>query len=684
MANLFSYGDVKNHPRRSGFDLSKKFAFTAKAGELLPVYWRMVYPGDKFTLSHQHFTRTRPVNTAAFTRIREYFDWYYVPLRLLNKNLPNALVQMTDQPVQATGLSSNRSIETDLAYTSLEHISDLLAYGLSANSSSPVATYGIPANTTEEDWDVPKNQFGFVNSALSHKLLRYLRYGNIINRDDVPSQSVESASFRLTSAPTWNNGASSLLDFGYNKNFNVNLLPLLAYQKVYADFFRFTQWENAEPYTWNFDYYTGGDLFVSIQDNGQAMYDYMKDNNIFTLRYANWNKDIFMGLLPEQQLGEVSVVSIGEGAVDYDGNVLTSDSHTHKLRGIAGTSFSPFSPFFGVNAISGDVVPTMYSDGVQLSGSGSQGNYELVVPQFNPDRPYLGVNLSSTTASASISSSSISPQFQDYLKNLGGSFSIIQLRLAEAVQRWKEISQCADQDYRSQIYAHFGVTLSGALSDKCIYIGGSASNIDISEVVNQELTEGDATIKGKGVGTSQGRESFTADEHGIIMCIYHAVPLLDYVLSGQKMELLYTNTSDLPVPEFDNIGLQTLPLVSLLNSVSVMNNIPAGFDVLGYTSRFIELKTDIDEVSGAFTTTLRDWVAPLDPAYLSQWLDASVIGDPSGGYSLNYNFFKVNPSVLNTIFGVACDSTWDTDQFLVNAFFDVKAVRNFDYDGMPY
>ena len=35
---------------------------------------------------------------------------------------------------------------------------------------------------------------------------------------------------------------------------------------------------------------------------------------------------------------------------------------------------------------------------------------------------------------------------------------------------------------------------------------------------------------------------------------------------------------------------------------------------------------------------------------------------------MNYKFFKVNPSVLDPIFGVAADSTWDTDQLLVNSY----------------
>ena len=86
MSSLFSYGDIKNTPRRSGFDLSNKCAFTAKVGELLPTYWKFCLPGDKFHISQEWFARTQPVDTSAFTRIREYYEWFFVPLHLLYRN----------------------------------------------------------------------------------------------------------------------------------------------------------------------------------------------------------------------------------------------------------------------------------------------------------------------------------------------------------------------------------------------------------------------------------------------------------------------------------------------------------------------------------------------------------------------------------------------------------------------
>ena len=619
-SNLFSFGDVRNHPHRSGFDLSRRICFTSKAGELLPVYYKLVYPGDKFQIRHQLFTRTQPVNTAAYTRIREYLDWYFVPLRLINKNLPQALMNMQDNPVQASGISTNKIITNDIPYFILSgstvSLANLLTsmYGANKDGSSAVLNF-----------------FGFNTASLSAKLLMMLRYGNFVS--DFVDASVYGNSFGLSSDPNFSLRA-------YNSDYVLNILPLAAYQKIYADHFRISQWESNEPYTYNFDWYSGGNIFASIQTN--QVREYVEKNNLFTLRYANWPKDLFMGVMPNSQLGDVSVV-----------DVLPASSDSPNLIGDV------------VGVTVGNVNATGL---IAMNGTSEPGVFNMR-PARTP-----GTN---TVLRAVISNPS-----------LQASFSVLQLRMAEAVQRYREVSQVADQTARDQIYAHFGVSLSPALSDTCFRIGGSASNIDISEVVNTFLgpdTETEANIKGKGVGTGQGGTSFSSDEYGILMAIYHVVPLLDYVITGQPQELLYTNTADLPFPEFDSIGMQSLHFGRFFNQKSLAFSSDPTKSVMGYVPRFIDLKTDYDEVYGAFRSTLKSWVAPLDPDYLSKWLSSTILpGESAPVYSLNYGFFKVNPSVLDSIFRVKADSSMDSDQFLSSLYLDVKAVRNFDYDGMPY
>lgn len=608
MANLFSYGSVRNKPARSGFDWSEHFSFTAKAGELLPVYWKMLLPGTKVNLNLSSFTRTMPVNTAAYTRVKEYYDWYFVPFRLINKSIGQALVQMQDQPVQATSIVANKSVTLDLPWTSAMSMYTLLDYAYET----------LPGSGRD------KNLNGFSKAATSAKLLRYLRYGNCYYWPSDAEIGTNS-----------NFGLSSKKDFNLiaAKNVAFNVLPLAAYQKIYCDWFRFEQWENACPYTYNFDYYNGGNVFSGVTANPE---DFWSNDNILSLRYANYNKDLFMGVMPSSQFGSVATVSIKNVGDSASGaNLLLRNLSGNNYIASAATSLNPL------------VLK-------QVGGS-------VTVDQN------LGVSVSI----------------------LKSSFDILSFRIAEATQKWKEVTQCAKQGYKEQLEAHFNVKLSEALSDHCRYIGGTSSGITISEVLNTNLDTASsaADIKGKGVGGSFGSETFETNEHGILMCIYHTVPVLDYLRSGQDLQLLSTSATDLPIPEFDHIGMEALPMETLFNEYSVdgyriVDDVP----ILGYVPRYIAYKTSVDWVSGAFETTLNSWVAPLTIGQQISKLayDAVSEGVVKSGYSMTYGFFKVTPRVLDSIFVTSCDDTWDTDQFLVNVSFNVKPVQNLDYNGMPY
>lgn len=595
-SRLFSYGDVKGRPSRAGFDLSKKFCFTAKAGQLLPVNWKILLPGTKVNLRDMHMTRTVPVNTAAYTRIKEYFDWYFVPLRLINKNINPALVNMLDQSNIATSLIENKIVSDEIPHTNFSTITSIFDQ--------------FESSVGDDQFDVA----GFKRIPQSIKLMRYLRYGNFLYDTAWNSKSNK------------NMGYSSVNSFNLYAQYdlNVNVLPLAAYQKIYCDYFRFEQWEKAQPYTYNFDYYSGGNILTEYEN---SPVDLLQKDNLFTLRYANYPRDLFMGILPSSQLGSVATVNIKSS-----GNVFVSLSNQR-----------------------GGLVGTVASNGTTVSLT----NSEVLTPAITPRVVALTSGLAST-------------------------FDILSFRIANAVQRMREIQQCAGQGYKEQLEARWNVKLSTALSDHCTYIGGNSSQINISEVLNNNLdaAQSQADIKGKGVGSGSGSEFFETQEHGILMCIYHAVPVLDYELSGPDLQLLSTYATDLPQPELDNLGLESLPLFTLMNRAS--NSYPSSVKsstILGYVPRYIAYKTDVDCIEGAFLTSLKSWVAPLT---IDELVLKITLGSSTTTWSPNYGLFKVSPRVLNSIFVPQCDNTVDTDQFLVEAFFDVKVVQNLDYDGMPY
>ena len=290
MASYTGMSNLQNHPHRSGFDIGRKNAFTAKVGELLPVYWDISMPGDKYSFNIEYFTRTQPVETSAYTRLREYFDFYAVPLRLLWKSAPSVLTQMQDvNQIQALSLTQNLSLGTYLPSFEISLLGTSL-YSLNNGNWSPNADGSL------------KNMFGFNRSDLAYKLLSYLGYGNVI-------RTSPSSGSRWWSTSLKNNDDSSNYTQQYIQNNYVNVFPLLAYQKIYQDFFRWSQWENANPSSYNVDYFSG--VSPSLVDSlPVSSSDYWKSDTMFDLKYCNWNKDMLMGVLPNSQFGDVSIINI--------------------------------------------------------------------------------------------------------------------------------------------------------------------------------------------------------------------------------------------------------------------------------------------------------------------------------------------------------------------------------------
>ena len=617
MAGLFSYGDIKNKPRRSGFDLGNKNAFTAKVGELLPVYWKFCLPGDKFKISQEWFTRTQPVDTSAFTRIREYYEWFFVPLHLMYRNSNEAIMSMENQPNYAASGTKSITFNKNLPWIDLQSI-----YSALENVSN--STY-------------PTNMFGLARRESFHKICQYLGTGTLD-----PSK--------------------------LKVNARISAFPFYAYQKIYMDYYRDSQWEVNKPWTYNCDFWNGEDTTPIVVS--KDLFDTNPNDSVFELRYASWNKGLFTGALPNRQFGDTAYV-----ATSVDASKLATS--------IEGTA-----------AVSGNM-PVGYGgkDGMGLRSQARLYNpvaindpQQITTVQEEVSNKENGYLFATGTSSFGRIFNAAKVDGSDFIVNnsgiLSARFDVLQLRAAECLQKWKEIALANGQNYAAQVKAHFGVSPNPMTSHRCQRVCGFDGSIDISAVENTNLTNDEAIIRGKGIGGYRvdNPETFTTNEHGVLMCIYHATPLLDYIPTGPDLQFLTTvNGDSWPVPELDSIGLEALPQLPLINSTDIVASKDSGY--FGYVPRYISWKTSVDVVRGAFSTTLRSWTAPVDAAYLHTYFEHS---KTPGTDSVSYPWYKVNPSVLNTIFGVAVSGGWDTDQLLCNCQFNVKVARNLSYDGMPY
>lgn len=625
MSNIMSMVRVKNNTSRNGFDLSKKVNFTAKAGELLPVYVKEVIPGDKINIDLSAFARTMPVNTAAFARIRQYYDFFFVPFSCLWNRANSVLTQMNYNQMHATGLADFDNVYNgEMPYVTCGQISTYLS---NVNSL---------AISNEDRTGAGYNYFGYSRYQLSLKLLQYLGYGDYSNLE-------QGAPYRL--------------------NAQVNIFGLLAYQKIYADFYRDEQWEKPQPSTFNVDYMDGvSSMNVNIPTSTSD--PFIQNYNMFDMRYCNWQKDLFHGLLPNSQYGEEAVVplTLGDGV-----NITNSSQRIPVLTG---------SQAFG----------SIFVDGTTASTPTSPATYQVPGTNGTTGWQYITGILGAT-------------DYNNGSVNVA-SLSILALRQYEYLQKWKEIAQSSPQNYKDQVKAMWGVDVSQHLSHKCKYLGGINSSMDINEVVNTNITaDNSAEIAGKGYGVTNGKIEFNSDgQFGLIMCIYHALPLVDYTAARLQPEYLRVNAEDFANPVFDKIGMEPVNSVQILNFVDGISGtapISAAITNLGYAPRYIDYKTDIDISLGAFRTSLSHWVVSygwrdmynaLSTAQGISDTDVPADQQPAGTGIVhpNYTFFKVDPAILDPIFVSAADDTLDTDQFLCSTFFDVKAVRNLDVNGLPY
>nr|DAE93201.1 MAG TPA: Major capsid protein [Microviridae sp.] len=562
---------------RSSFDLSSKKLFTAKIGEILPCYWQIAIPRNKYRISSDWFTRTVPVNTAAYTRIKEYYDFYAVPLRLISRALPQAFTQMTDYMTSAASSSENVSALTSVPSTSQSSISTFLQLINAGDQTNNRDDAGLPI------------VYG------SCKLLDMLGYGSMIASTNTGKAAITQKYLGLDNLGDADN------PLVYQTSQTVNMLPLLAYQKIYYDFFSNSQWEKHLAYAYNVDYWSGsGSIGLAV--------------NMVKLRYANYPKDYFMGMLPSSQYGSVAVL--------------------------------PGS--YNSNGSSNSVVAV------------SDSNVDYVV---NP---------------ASSSSVSVSGTFSSQRAvSINSDLSALSIRATEYLQRWKEVVQFSSKDYSDQMAAQFGIKAPEYMGNHAHYIGGWSSVININEVVNTNLDtdSSQASIAGKGVSSNSGH-TITYNcgaEHQVIMCVYHAVPMLDWNLTGQNPQLTVTAISDFPQPAFDQLGMQAVPALNLQNNPG-----RAVSGSLGYNLRYWQWKSNIDTVHAGFRAgaAYQSWVAPLDG-----WQ----VLTSSGSWS--YQSMKVRPQQLNSIFVPQVDSSNCSvafDQLLCNVNFQVYAVQNLDRNGLPY
>ncbi len=341
-----------------------------------------------------------------------------------------------------------------------------------------------------------------------------------------------------------------------------------------------------------------------------------------TVLYRAWKKDYFTSALPWQQRGISPALPIS-GNIPVTGNLVLTN------------------PSFVISTGNANSLVFRGTEGV----TGKTGNYGEAV------RVDASI-LSSSTASVNLENAS--------------TFDVAVLREAFQIQRWLELNARAGVRYTEFLKAHFGYAPLDEVLQRPEYIGGTKSEIVVSEVLQTSATSDTSpqgNLAGHGLGAmSDFIANYTAKEFGYIVGIASWMPKPSYQQGVNRMFSRRTKY-DFYFPEFAHLSEQSLTK----GEVYATGDETHDNSIFGYQSAYAEMKY----MPSINTSDMRDT--------FSYWhLGRIFSSDPS----LNAGFLTTNSAysggIRKDIFAVQ-----NEPGLIVNFSNVVEAIRPMPVYGTP-
>lgn len=387
-------------------------------------------------------------------------------------------------------------------------------------------------------------------------------------------------------------------------NVSFDATPFLAYQMIWQEYFRD---ENLTDAPFEFPMASG-----SIPSN--------LISSLCSLRYRSWSKDYFTSALTSAQLGEDVGVPIAGGNAPV---VLVNTVNTPRWHNQAGTT---------------------KAGSLQSSATGSTiisptTGESLNNVQFDPNGT-LQANLAGASA-----------------------VSVNNLRLAIAVQQWRERMITGGTRYKEQLYSMFGVISPDARLQRPEYLGKLNMKLQIGEVFQTSQTtdsspQGEMTGRSNTYGNGFLFKKYNFKEHGFVIILMSIKPRATYQ-QGLPRKWQKNDWDDYAWPLLSNLGEQEIKNSELYFGYNAMD-VVSNDNVFGYQSRYAEYKFLNSTVHGDFKDTL------------SFWHLGRIFNSRPG---LNEDFITVKPADANRIFPVYTGSDNFKDRFWYQILFDVRWNR---------
>lgn len=345
----------------------------------------------------------------------------------------------------------------------------------------------------------------------------------------------------------------------------------------------------------------------------------------------NWRRDYITSVLPSRQRGPAVSLSssFSISPIIWQGDL---DPNMYILKLIATQKSGGNTNSFGFTAT--PLLGAQRSGGVYVRGDNPApvvGTADSVSVNFNPSIP---------TGSQE--------SWTPYAQAPSISFSIEDIRLANALQRWQELNMQSGIRYSELLMAHFGVAPSDALLQFPSYIGGMSSPVVVHQVTQQSSTDstspqGNLAGNAKCIGIGNNVVRYHAKEFGVIMGILSVMPRTFYQY-GIGAEFRIRSRYDLPWPLMQNLGEQQVIGAELFASDNETDN----KKVIGYQARWEHFRLADDYVCGRLRS---DYSQPLDFWHLARKFDSLP--------EINGTFLQCNPDRRNFASQDQCEAVFD-------------------------
>lgn len=577
-----SFTSVKGlRPKLNRFNMSYMKAFPGTMGKLIPIHSDFCIPGTWVELYPSLFTRTNALVRPVIDNISTYCHFWKIPLRLIDKKFTKFIGGEIDpeeyNPAYFTPKSLFEAFESFASISPVNDAFESLPYGTDFTSD-----YNYSNVLTIET---------LFNSSLLD-LLGYVGDSNFWQGSDIILNLYEFKAYLL------------LLKVWYqNENITINMPCYFTYRGENS-----TMDDDISLSAAIEDFML---LEGNVSDEFAAFYLDMVGNFGFKATFNHaWSKDYFTSALPNTQYGEEVTIPLAGSAP------VTVPQQDFMLGGLTDTT--------GVIAQA-------------AVGEFPEGSNAVYVP---------GTTINSPIGPLQAGQNQINLQGKTKLDLVGeadlseaSAISILELRIAETLQVYKERIMRAGRKYREYLKMFFNVVSSDARLQDPEWLGGGKVALQIGDVeqtsaTNDVTPQGNLAGKGTQFGGNMTKITTWCEEWCIILGVAYMQPKARYCQGIERNKMKTNDLYDWFNPTFERIGEQPIFTAELFAGLGVDKD-----DIFGYQRRYAEYTFKNDQMHGAFRNSLSNWTAGL-----------RIFGSKP---TLNQQFIYVQPDVFDRIFAVA-------------------------------